>query len=65
MKTKNKNNGEKSKKLLPLYYTEGDRLIFTEEFHIQRGNCCGNGCRHCPFEPKHQKGNITLSEKIR
>jgi 2-iminoacetate synthase ThiH len=56
---------EKSKKLLPLYYTEGDRVIFTEEFHIQRGHCCGNGCRHCPFEPKHQKGNFTLSEKFR
>ncbi|MES2853673.1 MAG: DUF5522 domain-containing protein, partial [Bacteroidota bacterium] len=18
-------------------------------FHLKRGNCCGNGCRHCPY----------------
>lgn len=23
--------------------------------------CCGNGCRECPYDPKHTKG----TEKIR
>jgi len=27
-----------------------------KEQHIGRGICCGNGCLHCPFIPKHQKG---------
>ena len=64
MNKQNKDEREKSKKLLPLYYNEGERIIFTEHFHIQRGQCCGNGCRHCPYEPKHIKGNITLTKKI-
>src|ERR1700722_19123893 len=23
--------------------------VFTELHHLQRGSCCGAGCRHCPF----------------
>ena len=45
------------------YYMEGERIIFTEEFHINRGSCCGNGCRHCPYEPKSIKNNTTLIKK--
>ena len=46
------------------YYIEGERVIFTALAHIKRGQCCGNGCRHCPYEPKHTKGRVVLSEKI-
>lgn len=63
MKTNKNDKREKSEKLLPLYYNEGERIVFTEQFHIQRGQCCGNGCRHCPYEPKYQKGNMSLSKK--
>ena len=45
------------------YYLDNGRVIFTELFHIERGQCCGNGCRHCPYEPKYQKGNKILWEK--
>lgn len=45
------------------YYIEGERVVFTALFHIQRGQCCGNGCKHCPYEPKHEKGNINISKK--
>jgi hypothetical protein len=45
------------------YYYEGSRVIFTALFHIQRGSCCGNGCRHCPYDPKHTKGKVVLQEK--
>jgi hypothetical protein len=24
-------------------------VVLTEVFHLRRGQCCGNGCRHCPF----------------
>jgi hypothetical protein len=46
------------------YYMEGERVIFTALFHIQRGSCCGNGCRHCPYDPKHKKGKVVLAEKF-
>jgi 2-iminoacetate synthase ThiH len=46
------------------YYMEGERVIFTALAHINRGECCGNGCRHCPYEPKHTKGRVVLSEKL-
>lgn len=39
------------------FYTENDRVVFTAEFHLNRGTCCGNFCRHCPFEPRHVKNN--------
>ncbi|MCF8197071.1 MAG: hypothetical protein K9J38_13805 [Polynucleobacter sp.] len=25
-------------------------LVLTSQAHLKRGNCCGNRCRHCPFE---------------
>lgn len=46
------------------YYKDGDRVVFTALFHIQRGQCCGNGCRHCPYEPTYKKGNVVLAEKF-
>jgi len=24
--------------------------VMTEDFLRERGYCCGNGCRHCPYE---------------
>ena len=31
------------------YFTEEGWLVFTEQYHLKRGHCCGSGCRHCPF----------------
>jgi hypothetical protein len=31
------------------YYVENGRRYFTEEFHRERGTCCGCACRHCPW----------------
>ena len=47
------------------YYLEDTKVVFTEQYHIERGYCCGshNGCRHCPYEPKGQKGNTKIKEK--
>jgi hypothetical protein len=25
------------------------RMVFTEAYHLKRGYCCQNGCKHCPF----------------
>jgi hypothetical protein len=24
-------------------------FVFTSAYHLARGACCGNSCRHCPF----------------
>ena len=24
-------------------------VVMTELAHLDRGSCCGNGCRHCPY----------------
>ena len=35
------------------YYNEGGYMVLTEKFHLERGHCCGNGCKHCPYEYKN------------
>ena len=32
------------------YYNELGFIVLTEKYHLDRGNCCGNGCRHCPYD---------------
>lgn len=32
------------------YYLEDGLMVLTEEYHLARGVCCGNGCRHCPYD---------------
>jgi hypothetical protein len=32
------------------YYTPEGYMVLTERYHLERGYCCGNGCRHCPFD---------------
>ena len=31
------------------YYNEDGYKVFTETYHLKRGYCCQNGCRHCPY----------------
>jgi hypothetical protein len=31
------------------YYSEGGTIVFTARYHLRRGYCCENGCRHCPY----------------
>lgn len=31
------------------FYMEAGKFVLTERYHLRRGHCCGNGCRHCPF----------------
>ncbi len=32
------------------FYMEDGKFVLTERYHLKRGFCCGNGCRHCPYE---------------
>lgn len=45
------------------YYLENGRVVFTALFHLERGICCGNKCRHCPFNPEWTKGTTKIKEK--
>ncbi len=41
------------------YYNEDGYVVLTAKYHLQRGTCCGNGCRHCPY------GYINVPEEKR
>jgi len=57
------------------YYNEQGYVVLTEKYHLKKGSCCGNGCRHCPYryvnvpEPKRSEllilhtGKLALHEK--
>lgn len=32
------------------YVNENGLVVLTEKFHLLRGYCCGNGCKHCPYD---------------
>lgn len=32
------------------YFNEQGLMVLTEKYHLERGYCCGNGCRHCPYQ---------------
>jgi hypothetical protein len=40
----------------PDSYSENGLLVYTAAYHLKRGSCCGSGCRHCPYHPKHVAG---------
>jgi hypothetical protein len=43
------------------YYNDNGFIVMTEKYHLERGFCCGNGCKHCPYnyekvpEPKRSE----------
>ncbi len=32
------------------YFNEDGFMVLTASYHLKRGVCCGNGCKHCPFD---------------
>ena len=45
------------------FYMEKGYRVMTADYLARRGFCCANGCRHCPYWPRAQKGNTHLREK--
>ncbi|MEX0813515.1 MAG: DUF5522 domain-containing protein [Chitinophagales bacterium] len=31
------------------YINENGLFVFTEKYHLKRGYCCKNSCKHCPY----------------
>jgi len=34
------------------YYIENANWVFTSQYHLKRGFCCKNNCKHCPYLKK-------------
>lgn len=32
------------------YFDSSGLMVLTERYLLERGFCCGNGCRNCPFD---------------
>lgn len=52
------------------YMNDSGFMVFTAEYLLQRGYCCGNGCKHCPFDYKavqnpEQKQKMITAQKER
>jgi uncharacterized protein (TIGR00290 family) len=45
------------------FYWEDGFMVFKEAYHLKRGYCCKNGCRHCPygFKKNKMKQKVTVS----
>lgn len=44
------------------YYNDQGLMVLTEKYHLERGYCCGNGCKHCPYHyinvPEPRRSNL-------
>jgi|LakMenEpi03Aug12_release.lakeMendotaPanAssembly.Ray.scaffolds.fasta_scaffold704360_1 hypothetical protein len=45
------------------YYNEHGFMVLTAKYHLENGECCGNGCLNCPFGyvnvPEHRYRELT------
>ena len=51
------------------YYNEDGFIVFTEKYHLQKGDCCGNGCRHCPYDfinvPEPKRAELLAARQLK
>lgn len=56
---------QKLREGLDFYFDEVGFMVLTETYHLQNGKCCGNGCKHCPYQyinvPEPKKNEILAS----
>ena len=45
------------------YYSPEGYIIFTEKYHLKRGYCCKNGCKHCPYGYNKKTGKFENEKK--
>ncbi|HLA12867.1 MAG TPA: DUF5522 domain-containing protein [Pyrinomonadaceae bacterium] len=49
------------------YYLDQGLMVLTARYHLRRGYCCEQGCRHCPYTelPKlNAQTEVDNDEKI-
>jgi hypothetical protein len=37
------------------YFNEQGLMVFTASYHLKRGTCCKNKCKHCPWKYGQKK----------
>ncbi|MEM0938423.1 MAG: DUF5522 domain-containing protein [Bacteroidota bacterium] len=37
------------------YFNTEGLMVFTKKYHLKRGYCCGNRCKHCPYDYQNVK----------
>ncbi|MBS1509192.1 MAG: hypothetical protein JST86_00010 [Bacteroidetes bacterium] len=51
------------------YFNEQGFVVFTAQYHLAKGFCCGNGCRHCPYNyekvPEPKRSNLIAAITLR
>ena len=49
------------------YYDTNGFVVLTQQYHQTRGNCCGYGCRHCPYQyesvPEPKRSNLLAQQQ--
>lgn len=38
------------------YFNEQGLMVFTAAYHLKRGTCCKNECKHCPWNYGRNNG---------
>lgn len=57
---------ELSERLVKDFYKdENGNTVFTEGYLIRYRTCCGSGCRHCPYVPRHKGGATRVREDLK
>ncbi len=46
------------------YVDENGNTVFTAQFHLKRGYCCKNKCRHCPWDYGREKQKQSPENKL-
>jgi len=57
-------NKEPEKKLIEgedYYFNEEGFMVLTAKYLLERGHCCNNGCRHCPYKKGGGQGKQDIS----
>jgi hypothetical protein len=49
------------------YFNDEGFIVLTEKYHLYKGFCCGNGCKHCPFNyesvPEPKRSDLLSSKQ--
>jgi len=50
---------------IDFYFDADGYMVLTEAYHLEKGHCCGHGCRHCPYEyenvPEPRRSELSVN----
>jgi len=48
---------ETPKEGIDFYFNEEGLMVMTEAYHLERGYCCENDCKHCAYKEESEEDN--------